>query len=62
MYKYIALSILAVIGLYQVNEMIQEEYVKYVEQNRCISKHVSNGIERSNIKRLNNSCIIVIND
>ena len=60
MYKYIAISILAVIGLYYVNEMIQEEYVKYVEQNKCINKHVNNGIERINIKRVNNSCIIII--
>lgn len=54
MYKYITVSILAVIGLYYVNEIVQEEYSKYVEQNKCINKHV-----KSNIERVNNSCKLI---
>lgn len=55
------LLVLLCIGLlsgYYTFNIIKEAYIVFTAENICIAEHVSKGVERKNIVRMNGTCAV----
>lgn len=56
-FLFIIVCICLVSGHYTV-KIIKDAYNIYSAENKCIAEHVSKGVERKNIVRMNGTCAV----